>query len=274
MWHHLVNTKLSCNSRHFIFMSLLILFTLMSSPSIFTFLMHSERTQAPFNHIWLCDHLVNKMLSCLWKCAFFYRVVCSSSIFSPLPVLNKNNTHYCNILSSCEPLRITSAFPHNIFCITMQYFCVTRHTFVLPCNSCVIEQSANWDVFLGCPAARPYVLTSVRPPNPWSMPWGNFFGTNIHLNSRMNSDFGGQRPYEVDISEMPSCNAFTLGTNIHLESRIESLDFGSQRSSSWSGWPHKVCSCFSWMWNLKISLRQCLQLWYKSSLTLIKLIRF
>ena len=106
------------------------------------------------------------------------------------------------------------------------------------------------------------------------MPWGNIFkfGTNIQLDSKMTGiEFGGLSsrsllphkanilPCECNISGMPWGNSFTLGTNIHFN-----LDFimvaKGQRSRSW--WLRKVCLCYSWTCYLKISLRECLKMWY------------
>ena len=79
-------------------------------------------------------------------------------------------------------------------------------------------------------------------------------------------------PCEGNISGMPSRKPFTFCTNIPL-----SLDFilVAQGQRSRSQWPHKVCSCFSWTWYLKIILRECLQVWCKLSVELKdELIRF
>ena len=85
------------------------------------------------------------------------------------------------------------------------------------------------------------------------------FGTSINfLGPRSRSQWPHKAPFlpcEGDTSVTLWRNHLTFGTNIHLDSRINSVDFG-QRSKS--RWPHKACLFSSWMWHLEISLRECL----------------
>ena len=45
----------------------------------------------------------------------------------------------------------------------------------------------------------------------------------------------------------------------HKHSLKLGFHFGSLRSRS--RWPHQVCLCFIWIWYLKISSKECLQIW-------------